>query len=66
MKRPECPVDNREGAKFCNECGYDLRKNTDLKSIQTKELDFQVTETHPEVHFNNGAIRFVELIRQDR
>jgi len=63
MKYPECQFDNREGAKFCNECGYDLRKNTDLKFVKTKGLDFQVIEIHPEAHFNKGAIRFVEIIR---
>jgi class 3 adenylate cyclase/tetratricopeptide (TPR) repeat protein len=32
MKCPKCQTDNPDGAKFCNECAYDLKKITDLPS----------------------------------
>ena len=32
MKCPECQNENPDGAKFCYECGYDLRKTKDIPS----------------------------------
>jgi len=37
MKCPKCQFDNREGAKFCNECGHNL---TPPSEQAPKELSF--------------------------
>jgi hypothetical protein len=37
MECPECESEDREGAKFCNECGHDPRKSAKLPRIDYKQ-----------------------------
>jgi predicted amidophosphoribosyltransferase len=48
MECPECQLEIPEDSKFCKECGYDLRKAINLKSVIAKDRGIQITETHPD------------------
>ncbi len=61
MKCPKCMFENPEGAKFCNECGHDLRKPK-----ETPPVDYDQPQSYTPKHLADKILTTRSSIEGER